>query len=39
LRDTLLELDGICERIGKTKCQVIEAAILHLDGCAVTYVR
>ena len=35
-RDTLPELDGICERTGKTKCQVIEAAIQHFEGYAVT---
>lgn len=29
-------LKRICERTGKTKRQVIEAAILHFDGYAVT---
>lgn len=32
-------LKRICERTGQTKRQVIEAAILHFDGYAVTDAR
>ena len=29
-------LKRICERTGKTKREIVEAAILHFDGYAVT---